>query len=737
MPEQHDTNAATHHEEVAHFQVDSALLRELGERLVSAPHIALGELVKNAYDADATACEVQVLDDEIIITDNGHGMDRTEFLTFWMTIGTTHKQRLTTSRTLKRPVTGSKGVGRLAAQFLAHELELVTVSNNTPREQLTAHVNWDEAVEAGQLTRAEAKFAVSERQTTFPGKSAAGTTITLRRLKHSWTPAQLQQLARQLWILQPPLANRYSKTSVESDDPSVFEVRLVGRGTKETETFRQQMNAAIENWIAVIEGEIRREKGQPVVSTSVRFRDGNVFSETFPTLGHVQDAKWQIRIYDLSGRQKGGVSVEDARAYFRKFGGVMMYDAGFRLPYYGADQDWLHIEVDHAHRLTASRLLPKSMHVPRALNDLPTQSRIFGVVHINTGIEAARSARTQHESGDYLKIQVSRDRLVANSAFDELRDAVRISLDFYAIRKRIRDSQKIETQRAEEPSFEKVDRVREVLAEARSVIPNDVWVAVSREIDDFDAARSAEETARESEQALLAPIASAGMAALALEHETQKELTKAEKLLGDLRRAKHDPARVDLVASHLEDWLVRLRQIRRIFGPLLDESDREDVERLLALPTLEDIAHNVRALIGKADISVGESNGQSKLYLPAATYSEWHALFQNVIINAANALLDESAPRIAIEVGIEGSRAFVRVSDNGVGIDPSTSEELFEPFARHSSISNERKRLGLGGTGLGLTIVRMIAENRRCRTRFVSPTGGWKTTFELSWRADK
>lgn len=38
----------------ANFTVDAALLRELGERLVGKPHIALAELVKNSYDADAT-----------------------------------------------------------------------------------------------------------------------------------------------------------------------------------------------------------------------------------------------------------------------------------------------------------------------------------------------------------------------------------------------------------------------------------------------------------------------------------------------------------------------------------------------------------------------------------------------------------------------------------------------------------------------------------------------------------
>jgi hypothetical protein len=42
------------------FSVDSALLQELGERLVTTPHVALAELVKNSYDADATEVHVTI-----------------------------------------------------------------------------------------------------------------------------------------------------------------------------------------------------------------------------------------------------------------------------------------------------------------------------------------------------------------------------------------------------------------------------------------------------------------------------------------------------------------------------------------------------------------------------------------------------------------------------------------------------------------------------------------------------
>src|SRR6185436_16377948 len=92
------------------FTVDSALLRELGERLVGKPHIALGELIKNAYDADATFAEIVFEPNkalrgrkkkkgrgEIIVRDDGHGMTFDDFRDFWMRIGTTHKSQKSVS----------------------------------------------------------------------------------------------------------------------------------------------------------------------------------------------------------------------------------------------------------------------------------------------------------------------------------------------------------------------------------------------------------------------------------------------------------------------------------------------------------------------------------------------------------------------------------------------------------------------------------------------------------------
>jgi hypothetical protein len=70
-------------------------------------------------------------------------------------------------------------------------------------------------------------------------------------------------------------------------------------------------------------------------------------------------------------------------------------------------------------------------------------------------------------------------------------------------------------------------------------------------------------------------------------------------------------------------------------------------------------------------------------------------------------------------------------------VDLSSAEELFNPFVRKLKISPERRSLGLGGTGLGLTIVRMVATSVNCRVAFVRPESGFATAFQLSWSEEE
>ncbi|WP_071924922.1 ATP-binding protein [Luteibacter rhizovicinus] len=220
--------------EFHNFTVDAALFRELGERLVGRPHVALAELVKNAYDADASEVLIDFANDAITVTDNGHGMTRDEFLSFWMRVGTTHKQRDFRSRGLDRQVTGSKGVGRLSAQFLGDTLQLRTIASGEQRIGVRADVDWRGAKAAGDLIRAGATVRNLVAPSALANRYKTGVQVRIGALKHEWGHKELQELARELWFLRPP---RALHGDLGADDD--FVVRLAGVSSEDAHAFHR------------------------------------------------------------------------------------------------------------------------------------------------------------------------------------------------------------------------------------------------------------------------------------------------------------------------------------------------------------------------------------------------------------------------------------------------------------------------------------------------------------------
>lgn len=724
-----------------YFTIDSHLFRELGERLVGRPYIALAELVKNAYDADANNCEIFFLDDEIHVCDDGHGMTFEEFRDFWMKIGTTNKLSQQTSRHYKRALTGSKGIGRLAVQFLGKQVEIITTSSTQSSRRLKAEVDWDEAIDAGDLTKATARYELSDNQEDYANGSVTGTKIVLRALHHDWSydendrTTPVRELAREVWMLRPPFAD-----AIEPDEDSHknFHVTLLSQDERMEEAFRSQLNQVLEAWDARIEGEIRDGRRRCQCDIRIVFRDGDIYEITTPVIGStIHQCEFEVRIFKLYGKQPGGIPVDEARGYFKEFGGVHVYDSAFRLPYYGIEQDWLGIQLDHSHRKSISRLLPSHLNVPLAMHDLPTMERVFGVVKINTSRELRKADRRAREQGEFLKINIGRDRLVDNAAYQELRRVVRWSIDYYATRFQLRQERDLSKLRPDEPPTDKLDRLWTTIKEVSEELPDQLHTKLVHEIEDYYEAVENENRYIEKQTALLAPLASAGMAALAFEHESNRQVRRLETLVGRLSRlALHDVTddrELQDLCQTLASWIKQHKLVRRLFGALMSKEDREDLKHFRARETIEIVVRNTRPLLRK--IAVETDHIEADLLLPLATMADWQGLFQNVFINASNAMIGASERRLRVSAASLGrQRACLRVSDSGVGVSLENSGELFEPFVRRLELPQEHQVLGLGGMGLGLTIVRMICESRRCRYEFVDPEPGFSTSFQLTWR---
>ena len=734
------------------FSVDAELLRELGERLVGRQYIALAELVKNSYDADATRVEIRIEDDSIVISDNGHGMTFDDFSKRWMRVGSTHKVAEMKSPKFQRPLTGSKGVGRLAVQFLARELELISVPNRnrvrqgSAPEKLHAMVNWETAVQAGDLTHATAEY--EERKpdgTNFPSGHSHGTKVTLKGLKHEWDAGEFENLAREIWFLQPPF--RALSGFAEGAKSGSFDVAFEAADPAAQAAFDDQMPRILDLYRSRLVGKLMPEAEcgmnsgmrKIMLSLELERQPPQSYEYQVPMRGGerclIDSLEFEIRIFRLQRRQLYRIPVQQARDYMAEWGGVHIYDAGFRIPYAGADADWLNLEYDHSHRLSQSQLLPDDLNVRMGLNHLPTNSRVLGVVNIDTSHESTIAERNDIPARQSLQIQVSRDRLVGNEAFSQLRDAVRFALDYYSTRlAALRYEEKAAQQSVETPQS-LVENVWDVLDRHEDVIPKPISAEIKTELTKtIDSVREQSEWTR-TQSGLLGAMATVGATALAFDHQLNQQLGVLEHHAATLREAiKTNPEleqSIGVVSTNIARWIKDVRDTRVVFSPIADERNRNAVERFLAKPLVQTLSDNLRTILRNVEVDV--SGVDRNLRLPETSYPVWMAIFHNLLTNAHNAMLDSRTQRISISSFERGRRRGIRVQDTGIGIDMNKAESFFQPLARGLEISPERSGLVYGGTGLGLAIVRMLAKDLKADVRFIEPEPPFTTCFEMAW----
>ncbi len=181
----------------------------------------------------------------------------------------------------------------------------------------------------------------------------------------------------------------------------------------------------------------------------------------------------------------------------------------------------------------------------------------------------------------------------------------------------------------------------------------------------------------------------------------------------------------------LSSWLERAKATNALFSYLADSENVQIKKRFSARGVAEDVRKQVEVLA--RGVPIVTTRLSKDVSLPKASIVEWGSVFQNVFINAFNAVTDSEKKLIDVSSRVDGSLHEILIQDTGCGVDLRNAESLFEPFERKLKISPQRRALAYGGTGLGLTIVRLLARNIGCRASFVEPEKGYSTAFSLSW----
>ncbi len=346
------------------------IMRILGDELVSSEIVAITELVKNAYDADATRVLVRFPgplesgQGSIEVIDNGHGMSLETIRTTWMEPATLFRRMLTKSEKLQRRVLGEKGIGRFAASKLANDLEVVTRRVGMNRE-LRVLFDWTQFDDDKKyLDEIRIPWEDSEPRDICPtGKIRMlypdnepikedlthGTILIMKGLRTSWYRQQLEILRTGLSRLVSPFLMRDRLTR---DDQ--FQIYLQVPHPFEDLCGQIVPPEALERPHYLIKGSIDSEgkydlilkrKGEDEEKKIGLFplKDGRK-----PKCGpfYIELRVWERDRDKLVDLEEYNLTLESFRHLLDEVAGINIYRDGFRvLPYGEPRNDWLRLDI--------------------------------------------------------------------------------------------------------------------------------------------------------------------------------------------------------------------------------------------------------------------------------------------------------------------------------------------------------------------------------------------------------
>ena len=137
----------TRNTKLAQIRFSTQIIKRLGEELNPSIDQSILELVKNAYDADAKKCVVELnnitdIGGAIIIIDDGNGMDSNDIINGWLVLGESSKTSSKKTE-LGRTPAGSKGLGRLAALRMGQAAELKSIPKENSTFKYELEIDWN------------------------------------------------------------------------------------------------------------------------------------------------------------------------------------------------------------------------------------------------------------------------------------------------------------------------------------------------------------------------------------------------------------------------------------------------------------------------------------------------------------------------------------------------------------------------------------------------------------------
>ena len=343
------------------FKISAALKDLIGKELITDEFVAVFELVKNSFDANASKVEVIFENNyepdnaRIIIKDNGKGMNYDDLKNKWLFVAYSAKRLGKENEDYRdkiktqRVFAGAKGVGRFSCDRLGRFLNLITIKDESKPKIENLVVNWEDFENADDEEFVNIKVT-HKVLTENAYKLKKGTVLEITGLRDNWDREQILKLKKSLAKLINPN---------QENDSDNFEIEIIAKDELALDKEKNKKGEK-KNDLEIVNGLVRNS-----IFETLEIKTSNILVQISPK-GDYIETTLQDRgdlIYYLKEKnpykdlKNVGVYLfqlnRAAKANFTrlmgmepvKYGSVFMYKNGFRVYPYGEEgEDGLGIE---------------------------------------------------------------------------------------------------------------------------------------------------------------------------------------------------------------------------------------------------------------------------------------------------------------------------------------------------------------------------------------------------------
>ena len=664
----------------------------------------------------------------IDIIDYGSGMTRDDVERYYLTIGTTHRLQQVRDTGTGGPDTdvpaGEKGIGRLSAMRLGHELEMYTVPT-TGQESVYVAVHWREFEAQVEQDLADISLDVELRE---KDAAAPGTVITISDLHSAWPRHHAIKLAsEQLAKFLDPFPN-YSPA------PSPRKPRtLILRWNSELIDVAAALRTYLDNCQNSLRCELRLPKeGAAELATEFIFSQSESRTRTSYrrnyTIADFSDfteeslrsiGPFELTLYHFPRNRLKAIPGCASRSEFKSWldnwcGGLMVFRDGLRvLPYATAGDDWLDLD---------SRAL-------RGHGFRINRIQVVGFVRIS------------RYGNPGLVDQTNREGLLDNDAFRAFKELIQrhIQKNFIPALDDHLGEVKPDWQYIATRAQEQQDAIAATVEEVLYALKRADWKSVkdgvgvlAKAADNLRNLGALIENAlaeKEASKLEILELAATGMAAESMAHDLEGAVESAVATLGELAKSTPEKAALSAI-NHLravhKSLLTQIKQIAP--GPARSRrrSSTFDVVQLVT-----DAAEVYRDRCRRHGITIDLPRKGGPM-IAHAVNGHVRQILDNLFRNSIFWLEDTRLkfpgnPDAKITIESDTVAGLLRFSDTGIGIAKEDAEWVFRSFT-------SRRR---DGRGLGLYICKELADFSGISLRLeTGATNKWGrlSTFSLEFK---